>query len=292
MTQQIGTYAQKERLAFIDFSLEYFGDVCRADLQDQFQIGLAAATRDFSLYREQAPDNLYLDPSSKIYKRADSFEPLFEHDAESVLIGLARGFGDGLSHVVEPSKKCFDAIRLIHPDTRIIAQLMRAIHQQKAIECRYYSISSGETTRTLFPHALVNNGHRWHVRAYDRKSESFRDFVCTRFSHITQLDIEPKAFESRESDKQWNRIVDLKLIPHPSLKHHTAIEMDYQMQQGSVLIEVRAALVGYLLSQWNVDCSTEHLLAGGDYQLALANPEALYGIENLTLLPAYDGDRY
>ena len=60
------SYAQKERLAFIDFSLEYFGEVSRADLLSQFQTGLAAATRDFSLYKDQAPDNLYLDPKTKI----------------------------------------------------------------------------------------------------------------------------------------------------------------------------------------------------------------------------------
>ena len=35
------THAQKERLAFIDFSLQYFGQVARIDLIQRFKTGLA-----------------------------------------------------------------------------------------------------------------------------------------------------------------------------------------------------------------------------------------------------------
>lgn len=37
--------AQKERLAFIDFCLNYYDEISRADLIARFQTGLAAATR-------------------------------------------------------------------------------------------------------------------------------------------------------------------------------------------------------------------------------------------------------
>ena len=45
-------HAQRERLAFIDFSLEFFGQIARADLIQKFGTGLASCTRDLSLYRE------------------------------------------------------------------------------------------------------------------------------------------------------------------------------------------------------------------------------------------------
>lgn len=35
-------YAQRERLVFIDFCLEYYGVIARADLVQQFQTGLAS----------------------------------------------------------------------------------------------------------------------------------------------------------------------------------------------------------------------------------------------------------
>ncbi|HCE1508452.1 TPA: WYL domain-containing protein, partial [Vibrio parahaemolyticus] len=89
-------HAQRERLAFIDFSLSYFGEIARADLIAKFQTGLAAATRDFATYKEFAPCNLELIHQSKSYHRTDQFVPLFDHDPDTVLVSLARGFGDGL----------------------------------------------------------------------------------------------------------------------------------------------------------------------------------------------------
>ena len=53
-------HAQKERLAFIDFNLQYFGQVARADLVQRFKTGLAACTRDLTAYRELAPNNIQL----------------------------------------------------------------------------------------------------------------------------------------------------------------------------------------------------------------------------------------
>ncbi|MCM2678674.1 helix-turn-helix transcriptional regulator [Echinimonas agarilytica] len=281
------SHAQKERLAFIDFNLNYFGEVARSDLIQRFKTGLAAATRDFSAYKQLAPDNLVLLHTTKSYHRTAQFKAVFEQNPESVLAGLARGFGDGLSHPIQPSQTCFDAIRLIHPDAEVISTLMRAIHHQNAVSCRYVSTSSGESERQIVPHSLVNNGHRWHVRAFDRRSQTFRDFVCTRFTELHIWGEPISSVEHRERDNQWNRIVDLKLIPHPSLPHTQAIEMDYGMQDGALRLEVRAALAGYLLRQWNVDCSGHAERAADGCQLALAHREALFGVDNLALAPGF-----
>lgn len=53
-------------------------------------------------------------------------------------------------------------------------------------------------------------------------------------------------------------------------------------------IEVRAALAGYLLRQWNVYCSEKHSLSGEEYRLWLKNHPILYGIENAKLAPGYE----
>lgn len=279
--------AQRQRLAYIDFCLQYYGQIGRADLIKRFKTGVAAATRDFSSYRQLAPDNLELVHQTKNYHRKNGFKPLFDHDPEAVLTGLCRGFGDGFSFGIDPSEVCVDAIRLIHPDTEIIASLMRAIKNRFALSCRYVSLSSGETTREIVPHAIVNNGHRWHVRAFDRKNDQFRDFVCSRFCQMSVVIDPAKLEEKREQDNQWNRIVELTLVPHPSLKIPRAIEMDYQMSGGKLNLEVRAAIAGYLLAQWHVDCTNDASLTHHQYQLALANPAALYGVNNLLLAPGY-----
>lgn len=278
---------QQQRLAFIDFSLQYFGLIARADILNRFGIGLAAATRDFASYRALAPKNLVLLQKSKQYQRTEQFFPLFEHDAQSLLSGLSSGINGALPVPEKLLDRCFDAIRLIKPSNEVIATLMRSIVLAKKIECDYQSLSSGESRRILVPHSLVNNGHRWHLRAFDEKSQQFRDFVCTRFTKMTIIDESASDLSLAKHDKQWLRIVDLTLIPHPNLIHKKAIELDYAMSEGQLKLEVRAALVGYLLRQWQVDCSAGSILSSPQYQLALRNINTLYGVDNLFLAPGY-----
>lgn len=282
------THAQRERLAFIDFCLQYFGHVARNDLITRFKTGLAASTRDFSIYKEYAPDNLVLQHSDKRYHRTPQFSALFAHDPEVILQSLSRGFGDGISSPIQPSHQCIDAVSLIHPDAEIIAALMRAIHQQRPIHCNYVSMSSGETQRELVPHALVNNGHRWHVRAYDRKYSAFRDYVCTRFTRIKLAEDNVGEQEKPAADSQFNTSVELILIPHPSLQQPKAVELDYGMHEGRYSLHVKAAFAAYVLRQWQVDCSKGYRFTGQGCQLALANIAVLDEIDNPTLAPGFN----
>ncbi len=279
------SHAQKQRLAFIDFSLQYFGQVSRQDLIKKFATGLAAATRDFASYREFAPVNMTLVHQTKSYHRKPEFKALFQHEPEGILHGLAKGFGDGLSQPISPSEICIDAIQLIHPDTEIIAALMRAIQNKRALKVKYVSVSSGEREREIVPHALVNNGQRWHVRAFDRTHQVFTDFVVTRIKAISSASSEPKFNETQVKDSQWDNMITLNLIPHPSLDHPEAIALDYQMQDNKLEVVTRAALAGYLLRQWSVDCSAKHQISSGVCQLALSNLDVLSQVEHLTIVP-------
>ncbi|CAH9065902.1 hypothetical protein PSEHALCIP103_03477 [Pseudoalteromonas haloplanktis] len=280
------THAQRERLAFIDFNLQYFGQVARADLIQRFKTGLAACTRDLASYKELAPQNLLLSHTTKSYHRLESFKPLFEHNAESILSALCRGFGDGLSSNIQPSSYCQDATRLIHPNSEVIATLMRAITSKLAIECQYTSLTSGTTSKLLVPHSIVNNGTRWHVRAFDRTKKQFRDFVTTRIEcpKILQSLIKPE--ESADKDTQWHTICDIILTPHPKLKYPKAIELDYAMENGKLQLEVRAALLGYLLRQWSVDCTEQGTLNCNTYQLHLSNKSQL-NLKDIEIAPGY-----
>lgn len=281
------TLAQKERLAFIDFNLEFFGKITRNDLINRFRTGLAASTRDFAAYKEIAEYNLLLNHSTKQYLRTDKFEPIFQFSADSILQSVSKGFSDGITASVQPSSTCFEAVQLIHPNVHIIAALMRAIHNQKTCKVKYVSVSSGENTREIVPHTLINNGHRWHVRAFDIKSQTFRDFVCTRFTKVllTEEPTLPNMLSC--ADNQFNRLVTLVLMVHPDIKHSLAIEMDYAMQSGEKVMQVRAALAAYVLRYWQVDCSFEHRILNQGCQLALKNHEILANIDNPQLAPGF-----
>lgn len=279
------SHAQTDRLAFIDFSLQFFGHVARSDLIKRFKTGLAACTRDFSTYKELAPENLILRHQTKSYHRMEGFQPVFKHDPEVILTSLSRGFGNGISTGVQPSEQCFDAVGLIHPKADIIASIMRAIHNKQAIKCGYVSVSSGETERALVPHSIVNNGHRWHVRAYDRKRNCFLDFVSTRFTFVELIEGALHVHEASPYDQQWQQLVDIILVPHPKISQPKAIEMDYGMADGKLTLQLRAAVAAYVLRQWQVDCTALHSEDQQGCQLALANLEVLDLIENISLAP-------
>ncbi|APD85395.1 WYL domain-containing protein [Alteromonas sp. Mex14] len=224
---------------------------------------------------------------TKQYYRTDEFNPLFEHNPEAILGSLCRGFGDGLSQRISPSEKCIDATRLIHPDSDVIATLMRAINNRQAISCDYISLSSGESSREIVPHAIANNGQRWHVRAFDKRSKEFRDFVCTRLQNVTEIQKPIATAQSGEYDKQWHNVVRIQLVVHPSVNHPKAVELDFGMNEGILNLEVREALLGYLMRQWNVDCSRKATLVGSEHHLWLSNIDELGELSCLTIAPGY-----
>ena len=283
--------SQKERLSHIDFRLYFLGTIGRNDLVQRFGIKEAAATRDIALYRELAPKNLYYDTKAKIYLVASDFNPLFNYQPSRVLSALSLGFGDETVSENKPFISCETPSQLNNPDTDVLAILSRAIYNEKAVSIQYRSMSSGLSEREIVPFALVDNGLRWHIRAYDRRRNRFSDFVITRITnpHIL-VDSAIEEQELKQADNQWNRIVELKIVAHPRLKYKETIETDYGMA-GSVLdMNVRAAVAGYLLRRWNVDCTAEATLEGAEYHLWLNNRQALYGVDNLVIAPGFQQD--
>lgn len=281
------SHAQRERLAYIDFRLYFFGEIGRPDLAGRFGVAPAGATRDIALYREIAPQNIEFDGSSKVYRIGKQFLPIFEHAPQRVLSSLALGFGEGLSGLSQPLLPCESPIALSSPKMDVLAPICRAIHAKRPVAIRYHSMSSGESERVIVPFALVDTGLRWHVRAFDRKSGEFRDFVVTRIEAPTLIDEEPQANERPDNDIQWTRIVEMDFVPHPRLRRPEIIRMDYGMKDGSIRMRVRAAVAGYMLLRWSVDCSPDHSLKEEQYRLWLSDPLALYGVENAKLAPGY-----
>jgi hypothetical protein len=279
---------QLERLAYIEFRLYFLGEVRRQDLMTRFGIAPAAATRDFALYKDSCQENISFDGSSKTYTIGSLFSPVFEHSPERVLTALSQGFGDGVGLAGMALLRCELPITLNRPSMAVLAPVTRAINQQKAVRLSYHSHTSGMSERQIVPFALVNDGLRWHVRAFDRKSEEFRDFVFTRMyaaSVIEDIPIEKNELSSE--DDQWNRIVELGLVPHPARDYPEIIERDYGMINGLLHIKVRAAIAGYFLRQWIVDCSPDHSLNGEEYRLWLKDALALYAVKNALLAPGY-----
>lgn len=282
------SFAQRQRLAFIDFKLFFTASMTRSEIVQHFKMGVSAATRDINLYKELAPENMEYDNVEKRYFITHKFKPLFNHDAKRTLVKLANDISDGFDAIGSTDFPVEQPSQLNVPDITVIARLSQAMVTGKAVSVIYTSLSSGSGARELVPHTIVDNGLRWHVRAFDRKTQTFRDFVLSRLSKVSVLKPKPEPNELKAQDEQWNSILPLELVPHPkNIEFPTAIELDYNMESGVLALSVRAAMAGYLLRRWNVDCSESAELSGPEFQLSLQNTKLLQGADDLTLAPGY-----
>lgn len=282
--------AQRERLAYIEFRIWFFGEVTRKSVIERFGVATAAGTRDLMLYRELAPHNAEYE--GKVYRYLPTFKPLFQHQAQRVLSALTSGFGDGErseSGAVIPHEV---PARLNQPALDILATVTRAIHAAYPLKLTYHSMKTGPVAREIVPHALVDSGLRWHVRAFDRTKGEFRDLVLTRMEKV--LPVKPSitsAFisphELPKADLQWQKMLLLELRPHPAHKHPASVERDFGMVSGVLKVYVRAAVAGHVLRQWQVDCSPKASLRGAEFRLRLAELQVLEGVESSGLAPGY-----
>lgn len=286
LTLETLTQAQRERLAFLETKAFFCGELMRADIETRFGIAPAAASRDLHAYRQLNPGQLAYDPKQRRYVPSEAFQPLFPFSQERILNWLLRGFGDGLDIQSRPIPS--DEVgQLINPDLSVLSTVTRAIHSKVPVWITYLSLSSGRASRVIVPGALVDNGSRWHVRGFDREHGRFGDFVLTRITRAEILSQSPLGHETLLADEQWSQLVDLELVPHPDLAFPEAIAADYGMKGDRLFLQIRAALVGYALNRWNVDCSRDHSLDSSRHHLWLRNSDVLHGLDSAVLAPGY-----
>ena len=235
---------QRDRLAYVEFRLWFLGDVCRRDLMERFGIAPAVATRDFTTYRDLAPQNIDFDGRRKVYVPSERFAPVFEHEPE--------------------------------------------IHQKQVLRVKYHSLKRGAADREVIPHAMVDSGLRWHTRVFDRKSNEFRDLVISRIEAATPVhNAEIQPHEKESADEEWNRQLDLVLVVHPGVDRPEIVQRDFGMRRGELHVTVRAAVAGYVLQQWNVDCSPDRRLDPMIHRLSLKDIQALKDCKSAAIAPGF-----
>jgi hypothetical protein len=282
---------QRNRLAYIEFRLWFLGDASRQDLMQRFKIAPAMATRDFTAYRELAPRNIDFDGRRKVYVPSERFAPVFNHEPEQVLTAISRGFGDGDNGKGGSYLPCELPLRLNRPTLQELSVLTRAIHQNQVLRVKYHSFRRGAASREIIPHALVDSGLRWHTRVFDRKSGEFRDLVVSRIeAAVPMLGAEMSPNEMAGADEEWNRQVDLALIVHPGVERPEVVLRDFGMRRGELHVTVRAAIAGYVLQLWNVDCSPDRSLDPAIHRMCLKNPSSIKGIRSVEIAPGYIGN--
>lgn len=239
-----------QRMFFIELLAWWKGRITNKDLQTQFQISRQQAYNDLKNYCESSPNNLIQDEPG--YVPSEIFKANFINNDPSQFL---HWFGSGLLEVQSTYSPYLESLSLPPSNIRVdvIRALVNAIEHKQQIEAGYVSLSHPENDGRIFhPHILVNTGLRWHVRGYCEKSQAYRDLVLSRFREGTEV-LEDSAI-SNSQDIAWHTYIDIILEPDPRLSpmQKSVLAHDYQLTQGQLIINTRAALANYLLQQMQV----------------------------------------
>ncbi|MFO7543767.1 MAG: WYL domain-containing protein [Thiobacillus sp.] len=275
-------WATRQRLHYIEIMAWYTGVVTRSDVARAFGQSDPAATKDLKLYSDLAPGNLVYQHSVFGFVPGPAFSPVFADLSPAVALpiiaanlAVANGpYGDTLIYGLPTASLPLPA-RL--PDWQTLAQITRAIHGSRKLRVSYRSLSRREQQpeRVLEPHSLVNTGSRWHVRAYSEDTCDFRDFVLSRI--IEAACLATAAESNMQYDDDWVETVTLQLAPHSGLEapRRESLLLDYGATGEVIEVDVRRALLGYMLQRLSVDTTPDHTLNPNAYQLMLLNRDEI-----------------
>jgi|SRR5690554_206241 len=244
--------AQTLRLTTLELIAFWEGAINASVLVKHFGISRQQASNDIKRYRELAPANLYYCASAKAFAPLGNFKPIL----------ISAGVEQYLTWLGQPSSAAIKDVLPIHtlklPARPVTAGLMRAlaqaIRQQLRLEVDYVSLTNpNRQGRVIAPHALIQTGLRWHLRAWCEDKKQFRDFVLSRFRGEATLS--GPATHTAAQDAVWNTQITLTFAPDPRLNkaQREVIEVDYQMQNGQLNIQTRACLAQYLLQEMRIN---------------------------------------
>ncbi|MGK2953074.1 MAG: helix-turn-helix transcriptional regulator [Thiobacillus sp.] len=275
-------WATRQRLQYIEVMAWYTGVVTRSDVAKAFGLSDPAATKDLKLYSDLAPGNLVYNHSVFGFVPGEGFSAAFADLTPAAALpviaanlAVANGpYGSELIYGLPTASLPLPA-RL--PSQQTLAQITRAIHGRRKLSVSYRSLSSRESgaVRVLEPHTLVNTGLRWHVRAYSEDTCDFRDFVLSRIVEAECLNI--PAESGAQYDDDWEETVGLRLAPHAGLDaaRRESLLLDYGASGEVIEVNVRRALLGYVLQRLSVDTTRDHGLNPNAYQLMLLNRDEI-----------------
>ena len=280
-------YAQRQRLQFIESVVYWEGMIGRPRVASVFGVSDNHITRDFALYRKAFPDNLDYDVSARTYRLGKHFKPRIGSGSPEEYLALLRTYVETRSAAVLPSiGEGVDAMCLPVPhapvDSHVLREITRALRQCYGVKIRYQSLTSPEaTSRTIWPHALVFAGVRWHVRAYDSKRQKFVDFVLHRV--LAAAPVMDRCPEQLEADTEWREVVTIDIAPAAKLnvEQQAVIAKEYGMaqiqRQWIWRVQIRRCLAAYFLRWVRLD-----LAESKSFPIRLVDPDLarLYRFED------------
>jgi hypothetical protein len=255
-------WGAEKRLEFIDFRLFWEGAINRADIMQTFGVSVPQASKDLSLYQEQAPHNITYDKSEKRYFAAADFKPVFFTPSADAYLSQLRILSEKNLHTGDTwlsSVPAFDTLPIPYRqvDSNILRKLIQAANAKQALEIQYQSMNPNRPEpvwRWIAPHAFCSDGLRWHVRGFCYIENKFKDFIISRILKIKGV---RAANVDTADDWKWSKFLDVVLVPNPDAAYSDGqkkiIAHDYGMKHGKITMPVRYALLYYFKKRLRMD---------------------------------------
>ncbi|MBE0508582.1 MAG: WYL domain-containing protein [Marinospirillum sp.] len=229
----------EQRYWLLELLAWWEGSIHPVQLAEHWQVSRQHASKLLSSWNTRHPGALEYLSQEKYYRTTTAFNPqLISGDVVEYLnwstLGIQPRFAtDAERHQPLPHEILSHPARQVTP--QLIRPLIRAIREQRRLDVDYISLSNpSHEGRIIVPHHFVNNGQRWHLRAWCEKSQDYRDFVLSRFRG--EPDLMDHSDKGAAQDLAWSTQVTLLLQPDPRLtsEQQQVIEQDYLMQNGQV----------------------------------------------------------
>lgn len=216
---------------------------------------LAVVCADFT-YRDTSHSPLRVKPGARIFRQKAGVDAYLQ-----VLNGRhTPHFG---------VQDCRLDLSVVAPAT--FATVGSAIKSGTGLRITYRSMSNPiGASRIIFPHAIIRAPRRWHVRAWCDTRKDFRDFNFGRMSDPEPIDDEAPA--SRDKDKDWNTMVTVEVVAHPSMtdEQQSMIAKEYFPGKKSRKLMMRRCQIGYVILDLNIATEPD-LQKPPQFQLCVKN---------------------
>jgi len=245
-------WQKKQRLRAIEIILYWHGRLNTGDIIKAFGISRIQASKDIKTYITMFAGNMYYNLTDRAYLKGNPFK-LY------LTTGNIDEYIDHISRMSEPYDGM--SIERIAPHYRalkpsVAGAVLQAIKAKQGLLVNYGSMRTPEgNSRIIYPHSLVDTGFRWHIRAYCNRRGEFRDFNLGRILDTPEILKDRPEEACVDHDSLWNEAITLALRANPALSEaqQRLIEMEFGIEQKTLLVPTRACLVHYALQRYQIN---------------------------------------
>ena len=256
------------RLRVMESILTWEGELGNARVRQLFGIQTVQASRLLAEFRVMMEGRIFEDGRAKVLRLLDPADVRADLSLDDYIHQILAG-GHSDPCIVD------GRIDLTGVKPAIFSVLRTAATEGSGVLISYASMSNPiYAERTIFPHALVRVGRRWHSRAWCASRNDFRDFALGRIrSAVAVPDQAPYA---AADDATWNKLVDVRIVPHQALTLEQQQVVRNECFAGMMAIrsKVRCCLVQYVIQ--DLHAATDPVRQSPpEFQLEVTNVAAL-----------------